>query len=454
MLRPKVTVLIINDKYSKFSHVPVNPKTGKPNITDIYKDEIHPSSVEIEENKQGITGSITSVRARNNIKIGDKINIKLEYLGIKESVTFISGMVVIDTQLDSKYQLTFKFMDEFQYYCQITDFIPLSPTDEQKVFLNSKYGISFSDSDISTALKDNVLVEELLEYIKGLIEDKMYYHIKGDDIYQQIIDMSEAYISPMSIKFNNKISDLIKILSDNYFTHVFSTSYISKFPFDFDINFQPTIIIETILGLENFCTTHTCTCVDNINIIEDNLIRINPLITPTCSVGIFKNKKTKDKPEEVEEWYAYWQTDGRPTVTKDKQSLPTTKDIVVDVDGNKYGGPIQLYNTVTVGNAEIITEDKRKEYTLNMLLSSEFFGYRGILKTFQQGINVTNAVKLEFRNKMRNSADRWKKKEKIFKIEDKDRIPYSIGRITREYDSNGLFMTIEPSNLISKCGDL
>lgn len=453
MLRPKVTILVLNPKYQHYSQVPVNSTTGKPDVKDLYSKQLHCSSLQLEENKQGITGTITTIRNRNDIKIGNKINIKLEYQTIKESVTYITEMVVIDAQLDSKYQLTIKFMDSFQYYCQITDFIPLRPTDDQKTFLNTKYGLSFSDNDTSTAKKDNVLIDELLTYIKSLVADKMFYYSEGDDIYQKFIDMSEAYISPMSIKFNNKISDLTKILSENYFTDLYSTSHVSKFKFNFEDNFVPVIIVETVIGLDAFCTLHTATCVDNINIIEDSLIKSNPLITPTCSVGVFKNKKTKDKPEVEETYYAWYANDGRPTVSKDPSLLPTTKDIIIEFGGNSYGGPIQLYNTVTVGNAEMITEDKRKEYTINMLISSEYFGYKGSFKTFNYGINVTNAVKLQFNNTMRNQSNRITK-DSIFDVQNNDRIPYMIDKITREYDSNGLFMEINPRGLISKYKNL
>lgn len=453
MLRPKVTVLIINPEYSKYSDVPIDPSTNKPIMLDLYSKQLYCNSLELEENKFGITGTLTTIRNRNDIKIGNKINIKLEYQTIKESVTFITEMVVIDTQLDSNYQLTIKFMDAFQYYCQITDFIPLRPTDEQKVFLNTKYGLSFSDNDVSTAKKDNVLIDELLNYIKSLIADKMFYYNDGDDIYQKIVDLSEAYISPMSIKFNNKIYDIIKILSENYFTDLYSTSHISKYKFSFDDNFAPVITVETVLGLDLFCTLHYADCVDNVNIIEDSLIKSNPLITPTCSVGVFKNKKTKDKPESEETYYAWYANDGRPTVTKDPSQLPTTKDIIIESGGNAYGGPIQLYNTVTVGNAEMITEDKRKEYTVNMLISSEYFGFKGSFKTFNYGINVTNAVRLQFNNFMRNNSKRIEK-DSIFDVQKNDRIPYQIDKIVRTFNENGLFMEISPRGLISKCKNL
>lgn len=257
----------------------------------------------------------------------------------------------------------------------------------------------------------------------------------------------------MSIKFNNKINDLTKILSENYFTDLYATSYISRYKFSFDSNFVPVITVETVIGLDAYCTLHSCICVDNINIIEDSLVKSNPLITPTCSVGVFKNKKTATKPESEEVWYAWYANDGRPKVSKDPAQLPTTQDVIIEFGGNSYGGPIQLYNTVTVGNAEMITEDKRKEYTTNMLISSEYFGYKGSLKTFNYGINVTNAVKLQFNNTMRNNQSRHTK-DSIFDVYNKDRIPYMIDKITRIYDSNGLFMEISPRGLISKCANL
>ena len=453
MLRPKVTILILNPEYSKYSDVPVDPSTGKPILVNLYSKQIYCSSLDITETKSGITGSFTTIRNKSDIKNGNKLNIKLEYKGVKESVTFVSGLVVVDVQVDSKYECIVKFMDEFQYYTQITDFVPFSPSDEQKKFLNTNYGFSFSDNDVSTAYKNNVKVNDLLAYIKSLIEDKMYYHQKGDDIYQQIVDMSESLLAPMSLKFNNKISDVVKILNDNYFIDLYSTSYVSKYKYDFDSIFVPQIIVETIAGLDAYCTLHSATLVDNINIIEDNLIKSNPLITPTCSVGIFKNKKTKDKPEIVEEYYAWFQNDGRATCTNDKNLLPTTKDLILDYGGNSYGGPIQLYNTVTIGNAESITTEKRKEYTINMLLSSEYFGYKGDLKTFNYGINITNAVLLQFNNFMRNNSKRVENDD-IFKVQKNDRIPYMIEKITREFSTNGLFMTIEPRGLISKCENL
>jgi hypothetical protein len=68
MLRPKVTILILNPDYNKYSDVPTDTSTNKPILVDLYSKQIYCSSLDITETKSGITGSFTTIRNKNDIK--------------------------------------------------------------------------------------------------------------------------------------------------------------------------------------------------------------------------------------------------------------------------------------------------------------------------------------------------------------------------------------------------
>ena len=457
MLRPKVTIKLLNPEYQ---HI-----TDAEDINNIYKYNILPVDFESTENREGVTCSFSTIHNRYDLQVGSKIYITAEYLGNSKSKSIYPVMVVTDVSISSDYVMSVTAIDEFSYYSQTLDLIPVSPTTEQSTFIQNKLGVSL---DGKMAYKDNLSISELLIYINSILQP--YFYNDTQNIFKYCINNEQIRtnkIQPVIPQLNSKVFDLIKVLKENYFIDIYSTtnksSTATKILFSF-------ITVEALLTIPitNYNSITYITdfgnikdidykYIDNINIVSDSLVYSNPLTRRSCSVGVFNDKVPKGEPAKKQTFYAYYDNKGIAQVTDDKSKLPLVQerqyekviteagDIeykVVTGDINNYASPIQLYNTVTVNNANIITEDKRKEYTKNLLVTAEYFGYNGSFETFQTGLNVTSFISLKFNNKMRGG-----------KSSSRVSGAYRVKEIVRTFSSDGLFNSITLYNQLYKNED-
>ena len=314
-------------------------------------------SIDIDENRQGING-ICEIKYNALFKIGDKISILLDYDNDDDDLcqSLYPLMVITDIQYDNMKTLKFKFIDEFQYYCQTTNFIPVNLNSNDSVSIAQKdFLISFCGYDpISNSYSTNsgdtnaINMSTLLGYINSLIVPKMeiYQNIYPNGIKNILFDKNGLFnltyledfsIGKWSVQSFVSVSEVLKKINTNYFIDLFMTSSsinipdsiykeipettyfihepgtIGNEPLFIDENGIPVYDIVTLAGASNEATNNidkvTVVALNSVylnnsdkifsfedyfNIINDNLVYqdVNQNLTKVIR-GVFVNSKAK-----------------------------------------------------------------------------------------------------------------------------------------------------------------
>jgi hypothetical protein len=289
-------------------------------------------------------------------------------------------------------------------------------------------------------IKD-IIFKEMIGYIQSLVLPYSFYY-EGDK--QGIIFINEWMLSNLTDMKANigkwepngqpTIAAVLDTLKNNFFYNFFSfassinatkgseESELSIYDYSDSVLAQTNVLIT---GLDS-CSPYNnvkahLRVIDNFNMADQNLIYVSPGKEGRAVQGVFKtkaDKKTKVK-ESTEVWYAYFDNNGK---------VVTQKDIAI------VKGYAKFFDNITINDAGTISTDDRKKYVTNKLLSTQYTGFTGEIKTFNMNFNVFDRVQLEF-----NNIDQVAEfgESEISKFE------YGINEITRSYDEEGLFMTIK-----------
>ena len=114
---------------------------------DIYKYQIRTNTWSTQENRDGLSLTINTKSNKYLIEVGDKMRVDARYRGINTSFTTLPTMIVTSVNLNSENTLEILAVDEFQYHCQSTNYIPTVPKESQIPFIEGKLGIVAQESN-------------------------------------------------------------------------------------------------------------------------------------------------------------------------------------------------------------------------------------------------------------------------------------------------------------------
>lgn len=449
----------------------LRPKVYIKNITT--NTIIKVESLTTKEDRTGVSCSINTICKTSNIKIGDILYISLYYDNEIKSVTVLPLMIITKFSINSNYSLRIDAVDEFNYYCDYTNFAPIDSelTDSQRDFLITNCGYVSKGDTSKFSEKDlpSITISELMAYVQSLILPKMYYYkttanastIKsyrdpGTDkdhhiIYKKGMFLIERLKDNIG-KINNvrhlvSVKDVIKLVSN----HTLFNFYMTSTSFN-----QKTIVqniyenTEDIQNKNNLTTYaphrvivndiaatsasellvkdkqkyYTFRFIDNFNMLpDDSLVYNNPTMTLNAVRGTFPySKKVNGKvTTSTEVWYAYYDSKGEKKIIS-RDDIDKKNNESVNKELSNY-----TCNEITIkqNGENKYTVEQIKELMTKKLDSIEYFGYIGSFTTLNYNLNVFDIISLTFNNTDRKSSN------------------FGITSINRKYDSNGLFMEIE-----------
>lgn len=450
MLRPKVHIGVL--KYSSsiqsIVHASSTNISAESINAELFKYIIKPHDINVVENRTGITCTINTKHDRYDIKRGDKMLITMNYENVELSRTRLPLMVITSVNIDKEGTIAINAIDEFQYICQTTNFVPVNPTKLQQKFLAEYMGAPYKG--FTPKIKD-IKFKEMIGYIQSLILPQSYYYSTNSKkidfvngwMLTNLTDL-EANIGKWEPNGQPTIAAVLDMLKNNFFYNFFSfASSINATKGSEESKLSIYDYSDSVLARTNVLITGLDTCspytdvkehlrvIDNFNVVDQNLIYVSPGNEGRAVQGVFKTKKDKEKKikESTEVWYAYFDTDG---------TVLCQKDIAI------VKGYAKFFDNITINDAATISTDDRKKYVTNKLLSTQYTGFSGDIKTFNMNFNVFDRVQLEFNNIDQQSE---------FGESEISKFEYGINEITRSFGEDGLFMTIKLRQQLKIVGD-
>lgn len=409
---------------------------------------IKPSSVSIDETREGISLTFKTKTNKKILKVGDKIQATIQYKTIEHSFQRFPVMVVSDTQIDDEGTFEVLAIDEFSFYSRIITFLPNIETSEAETkYLRETFNLNkigqetITDEELSK-LKNDINLYDLLGYLQLRLYKLMHYadiNISDESLIKfqnnllfsvpSDVIKSTTTVGKWFIGAGVPIIEVLKILKDNYNIQLYQQpkSYYNNTP----SNKYYTVTVS-ILGISsNLDITkidNPLKIVDNINIIDDNLKLRNPLDVRQLWISEYTDN-LKDGKKSVETWFGYFNDNN---------------EVVVEVNKRPISINFIQANVNKVGNAQLLTQETRRNSMISRVNSADYFGYEGNINTFQYAINLDDAIELTF-----NNIDDKSNLRQHTPFENSDILSnyrengtFAIDSITRLYDEKGLFINI------------
>ena len=447
MLRPNVIIAVLNNKYKyssdSFRASQLAISTSDEVITNnddevitntTFRYIIKPVSFSSVESRSGINVTFETKSDRYFLNNGDRIFIECNYLShyresdadryIKSIIPTLPIMIVTDVTITSNFTLKVSCIDEFSYICQTTNVIPIDIENnpDQLKFVQDNFRKKLTDDKKSVVVDANpsLSLDQMLGYLQSVINPKRWFSksrfadsttFKSGDPFKYIGNPSVPDIGKWAPDNNTKIKTIIDQLSNVYYINIFQTTYC--LPISVEV---PGVIPVRGRHIK---------LIDDFNIISDDLKYINPIEKKKVVKYTFSEKKKVDGKDTIstDVWYGYYDSEGKIVVTNSENP-----------------GLLSGYfmDEFKIGGAQIFTAKQRKLKTREGLISNNFFGLCGTLNTFNYEININDVINIEYNNILR--AEKYDDSS----LKGRQSGFFGIKSIKRTFDSNGLFMTIEP----------
>lgn len=183
-------------------------------------------------------------------------------------------------------------------------------------------------------------------------------------------------------------------------------------------------------------------CIDlkqDVNVISEDLTKNSPAEKTSASIvkGTWKYVETKNKVKTrvVEEMYAYFDDKNEIKYTTNQKEIKKLMGVA---------------DTVSFSSK---MDDDRKKYILkNLLLRNEYLGISGNVNTFFYNINLVDVFHINFNPKLIKEDDNRIDSSEQAKYDEHSYSSfnevYGLDNFSINYDSNGLFMTISPREVV------
>lgn len=350
-------------------------------------------------------------------------------------------LVITNVNVDMENNVTVEAMDEMSYLMIFTTAIPVTATSEQQKFIDKNFGKNISTNSGKKPPQD-ITLQDFLKYLASIIEPHTYYKQvlnKTRELFFIPKGIAPINIGAWSPNTNDKISDIFKLINEHYFitVHSLGSSYCNSL-IDFSMYASNTFVRIPGWTREGIIK-HCIDLKQDVNVISEDLTKNSPAEKTSASIvkGTWKYVETKNKVKTrvVEEMYAYFDDKNEIKYTTNQKEIKKLMGVA---------------DTVSFSSK---MDDDRKKYILkNLLLRNEYLGIFGNVNTFFYNINLVDVFHINFNPKLIKEDDNRIDSSEQAKYDEHSYSSfnevYGLDNFSINYDSNGLFMTISPREVV------